>query len=73
MEVYCAMISSTTILQIYFVCITDILMNLAMILVKYFISEITALPVNKFMKFIQKNVRYLLTTILFPIIYTMGN
>lgn len=72
MEVYCAMISSTTILQIDFVWITGILMNVVTILVEYFISEITALAVNKFIKFIQQNASYLLTTIPFPIVYTMG-
>jgi hypothetical protein len=72
MEVYCAMISSTTILQIDFVWIADILMNVVTLLVECFISEIIALAVNKFMKFIPQKADYLLTTILFPIIYITG-
>ncbi len=80
MEVYCAMISSTTIQQIDFVWITGILMNVVTILVEYFICEISKLLLDKFIKFIQQNASYLLTTILFPVslhygreYYTMKN
>lgn len=67
------MISSTTISQIDFVWITGILMNVVTILVEYFICEITKLTLDKLFKFIQQNASYLLTTILFPRVYTMGN
>lgn len=72
MEVHCDLISSTTLTQIN-VLLTGILVNVVKAMVEYFISEITVVETNKFMKFVQHNICYLLTTILFPTIYTVGN
>jgi len=73
MEVYCAMISSTIIQEMNYVDITGILLNVVCSLAEFVILEITKLTLYKLYKFIQKNACYLLPTILFPIIYTMGN